>query len=286
MPRRRPCRLVTLTSDLGSAYSAQMKAALVARGVPPRCILDLAHDLRAHGIREAAFLLRTMASSFPAYSVHVAVVDPGVGGRRQPVVVTTRAGPILVGPDNGVLSLLADELGFRSAHRIVRSRVGRSSRVGTTFDGRDLFAPAAALVARGTQPRALGPSTDFARVSIPAPTRRHGSMEGEVVHVDHFGNLITSLPSAWVSRGTQSVVLRLGSRRPQRVAWATSYEALGRGMLGALASSFGLVEIAVSEGRASDRLRAGTGTRVALASSVRAVGSRQTIYGRRPRKRE
>jgi len=135
-PRSRGGRLVTLTSDVGWAYAAQMKAALIAGGVDPSQVVDLAHDLPGHGVEEAAFLLREMARGFPPSTVHLAVIDPGVGGRRAPIAIATKAGPLLVGPDNGLLVPLAEELGVRAAYRIDPARLRRRPAVGTTFDGR------------------------------------------------------------------------------------------------------------------------------------------------------
>jgi S-adenosylmethionine hydrolase len=262
-------RLVTLTSDVGSAYAAQMKAALIAGGVAPGRLVDLAHDLPPHGVREAAFLLREMARSFPTRSVHLVVVDPGVGGRRSAIVVTTRAGPLLVGPDNGVLLPLADELGIRIVHRIDPRKLPVRKRVGTTFDGRDLFAPAAAVLAGGGRPQDLGLPVVPTPFSLPPPRREKHGAQGEVLHVDRFGNLITNIPSAWVPDGTTRLGVRIGSVGRPAVPWVASYEALGPGKLGTLGSSFGLVEVALREGRASDRLDAGVGTPVVLSWRAR-----------------
>ncbi len=255
-------RLVTLTTDVGSAYAAQMKAVL-AHDLPPGGIVDLAHDLRPHAVREAAFLVRAMARGFPAGTVHVVVVDPGVGGRRAPIVVATRDGSRLVGPDNGVLIPLAEALGGGDAYRIDPGRLGRS-RVGTTFDGRDVFAPAAARLASGTNPGRLGPLVQPHHLALPEPERTDDGARGEVLHADRFGNLITNVPTEWVPGGVARVRLSVGGRRERTVPWVRSYESLGRSRLGALGSSFGLVEIAVAEGDASRRLDASVGTHFLL----------------------
>jgi len=257
-------RLVTLSSDVGAAYAAQMKAVL-ARSLPPGRFLDLSHELPVHEIREAAFVVRAMARGFPAGTVHVVVVDPGVGGPRAPLVVATRDGSRLVGPDNGVLGPLAEALGGGAAHRIDPGRLTAARpRVGTTFDGRDLFAPAAALLAVGTPPARLGPRVAMRDLRLAEAHRTATGALGEIVHRDHFGNLITNVPSSWVPRGTDGMRVRLAGRPVRSLPWATSYEALGRGCPGALASSFGTVELAVAQGRADERLRAGVGVRLRL----------------------
>lgn len=259
--RRRPA-LVTLTSDVGAAYAAQMKAVL-AGSLPPGHVIELTHELPAHQVREAAFLLRAMAAPFPAGSVHVAVVDPGVGGRRAPIVIRCQDGSLLVGPDNGVLAPLADALGSPRAWKI-DPRQEANSRVGSTFDGRDLFAPVAAQLALGVSPTTLGRPHPFLRLSVPRPARRPGGARGEIVHIDRFGNLITNVPSDWVPRATERLRVRWRPHPPRTVPWVVAYEHLAPRSIGSLPSSFGLVEIARREGRV-----AGTGdVRVGTAVEV------------------
>ncbi len=255
-------RLVTLTTDIGWAYAAQMKGVL-ARSVEPGRVVDLAHDLPAHGVGEAAFLLRAMALAFPRGTVHVAVIDPGVGGRRAPVVLDLRDGSRLVGPDNGVLYPLAEALGLRAGYAIDPDRLERD-RVGTRFEGRDLFAPAAARLALGVAPARLGPPHAPTRYRLPAPVRGPAGARGEVLHVDRFGNLISNVPSDWCPADRRTVSLRVGARRPSSRPRALSYEALGDGRLGVLGSSFGTLEVSVGRGRASDRLGVGVGARLEL----------------------
>ncbi len=254
MPRprsraRRTPALVTLTSDLGAAYAAQMKAVL-ARTLPPGHVIDLTHELPAHRIAEAAFLLRAMARAFPAGTVHVAVVDPGVGGRRAPIVIRCRDGSRLVGPDNGVLAPLAAALGGARAWRI-EPAAGSGPRVGSTFEGRDLFAPTAARLALGAAPGSIGRPHRFHRLRLPQAERRPGGARGEILHIDRFGNLITNVPSDWIPVGSTQLSVRWGRRRARALPWAITYEHLPRQALGAVPSSFGLVEVARREGRAS-----------------------------------
>jgi hypothetical protein len=240
-----------------------MKAVL-ARSLEPGRFIDLSHELPVHGVKEAAFVVRAMARGFPPGTIHVVVVDPGVGGRRAPLVLTTRDGSLLVGPDNGVLYPLAELLGVGPAYRIDPARLRQPPRVGTTFDGRDVFAPAAAELAAGRRPSDLGPPFRPTVLSIPDARQEPRGAQGEVVHTDRFGNLITNVPSDWVPTGPLRLMAALGAGPPRHLPWATSYEAIGSGRAGALASSFGTVEIAVAEGRADRRFRARVGTRVRL----------------------
>jgi S-adenosyl-L-methionine hydrolase (adenosine-forming) len=273
--RRRP-GLVTLTSDLGWAYAAQMKGALL-RACPTATLVDLTHDLPRHQIAEAAFVLRAMATSFPPGSIHVAVVDPGVGGRRAPIAIRCAEGSVLVGPDNGVLAPLARSLGRPRAYRLAADRVEPPGRIGTTFDGRDLFAPAAARIACGERLSRLGTVAPFQDRRLPEPSRTARSGRGEVVHVDHFGNLISNVPSGWIPAHARRLEVSVGRRTPVSVPWVRSYESLGRGRLGSLGSSFGTVEVAVAEGSAAGRLRARTGTPLAFRWGPGGVGDSERV---------
>ena len=279
--RRRPHRLVTLSSDLGTAYAAQMKAVLL-RALPPADLVDLTHDLPAHGIAEAAFVVRAIASRFPAGTVHLVVVDPGVGGAREPVAVRCRDGSLLVGPNNGVLAPLARALGGGSAYRIEEGRLNAAPRVGTTFDGRDVFAPAALRLAEGTDPSRLGSPVPLAPSSLGTAVRRRAGATGTVVHVDRFGNLVTDVPTDWLPAGSRTVVVRLG-RSQRRLPRVASYEEAGRGRLALLGSSFGTVEIAVAAGRADRRLAASAGDPVGLGWVPRRRRRAETV-SKRPRR--
>jgi S-adenosyl-L-methionine hydrolase (adenosine-forming) len=266
--RRTGRRLVTLSSDLGSAYAAQMKAVL-ARASLAGQLVDLSHDLRPHDVREAAFVVRAMAERFPAGSVHVVVVDPGVGGARAPVAVACRDGSVVIGPDNGVLVPLTEALGCGTAYRLDPDRLRAAPRVGTTFDGRDVFAPAAARIASGVAPSRLGSPTRLHPAREVPPRRTERGADGSVVHIDRFGNVVTDVPSRWVDRRSLAVDLRLG-RTVRRLPLVASYEEAGRGRLVVLGSSFGSLEVALARGRAADRLRVRVGARVRFAWRGRA----------------
>jgi S-adenosylmethionine hydrolase len=261
VPRRgRASRLVTLTSDIGAAYAAQMKAVL-AHTLPPGSVVDLTHELRPHAIAEAAFVVRAAAERFPAGTVHVVVVDPGVGGARAPLIVACRDGSLLVGPDNGVLMPLADRLGVKGAYRIDPGRLARRARVGTTFDGRDVFAPAAAALAAGSAPRTLGTPIRPAPLVLPEPNVLERGARGVVLHVDRFGNAITNIPTDRVPDRARELRVVLG-RRTVQLPWTDRYEAVPPGALLALGSSFGTVELARNGGSAAERLALAPGSPV------------------------
>ncbi|EQD50949.1 protein containing DUF62 [mine drainage metagenome] len=252
-----------MTTDIGWAYAAQMKAVLA--GFPTaRPVIDLTHDIAPQSVREAAFLLRAMAERFPPGAVHVCVVDPGVGGRRAPVAVECANGSYLVGPDNGVLYPLAVRLGLRRAVRLDRARVELPHRVGATFDGRDLFAPAAGRLAGGATLRSLGEAWTLRRFELPVPLALGNGWTGEILHKDRFGNLITNLPSEELRRAPGTLRVTLGGKRLGPLPFARTYESLGKGVLGLLPSSFGWIELSVGHGNAGARTRAGVGTPIRI----------------------
>ncbi len=233
---------------------------------PDARLVDITHHIRPQGIGEAAFLLSHIAPTFPSGTIHVAVVDPGVGTGRQPVGIECEEGSHLIGPDNGVFGPVREKLGTRRVVRLDPSRVRPGGSLSATFEGRDLFAPAAARLARGTGLGDLGTPTELRAESPPrTPSRAPGS--GSVVHVDVFGNLITDLPPGALP----------GPGNPVRVSWkgpggsgarvlprVRTYGDLPPGTLGVLVSSFGLVEIARAGGSAAAALSLGEGSSVTL----------------------
>jgi hypothetical protein len=240
MPRR---PIVTFTTDFGSGspYVAAMKG-VVLTACPDAILVDVSHGVPAFDIRSAAFVLWAGTRDFPAGAVHLAVVDPGVGTARRAVAV--RLGKsFYVAPDNGLLSFVL-EAAKPDAPEVVELR--RPEEASATFEGRDVFAPAAGAIAAGRALAALGQPVggDLRRVATDDPV---------VLWVDAFGNLVTSLrpPVGGV---------RIGSATITRSA--RTYGEAGRDALFFYAGSMGLIEVAVSEGRADRLLAAGPGTPV------------------------
>ncbi|HEV2317431.1 MAG TPA: SAM-dependent chlorinase/fluorinase [Thermoplasmata archaeon] len=262
--------LVTLSTDIGWEYAAQVKAVLYAR-LPAGSVVDLTHEIRPHAVREAAFLVRHMANGYPPGSVHLAIVDPGVGGSRAPLAIQCRDGSFLVGPDNGVLMPLARELGLQRAVRLEPKRVVGGRSPSATFEGRDLFAPAAALLATGSPLEALGPKIRPLELRLPSARRRGNRAVGELVHIDRFGNLISNVPTAWIPPRTRTAQLTLSRRAPRTLPLVRTYSELPFEELGVLGSSFGLVEVAQREGSAADRIGAAVGERLELRWSSEAA---------------
>lgn len=269
--------IVTLTTDFGTsdAFVGVMKGVLL--GIAPDArLVDLTHDVPPQDVAAAAHLLRGAVPYFPDGTIHVAVVDPGVGTPRRALVVATRRA-LFVGPDNGVLGLAAPRADVRGIWDVSRSR-HRLPAVSRTFHGRDVFAPIAARLACGMEPSALGPRLRTMQRLPPLRVRRvRGRATGEVVWVDRFGNLVTNLTAADVAtvapeprrRGAfrthgfraRGVSVTIGDVVLPLLA---SYADASSGTPLALVNSNDLVEIAVSGGSAADRLGIGRGARVAV----------------------
>ena len=247
--------IITLTTDFGSAdgYVGAMKGVIL--GIAPDVrLVDISHEIAAQDVRGAGYVLGHAAAFFPLGTVHVAVVDPGVGSRRRPLLITTPVASY-VGPDNGLFTFALDE-GGAAVFELDQPEFWQPN-ISRTFHGRDIFAPVAAHLARGIVPYALGsPISDPVRLPAVAPQRRaDGHVAGHVIHVDHFGNLITDIPGGWVGVGRWCV--EIAGRRIGR--FGTTYADATAGALLILVSSAGTLEIAVRDGNAAALLGVGVG---------------------------
>jgi hypothetical protein len=252
--------LITLTTDFGLSdpFVGIMKGVIASRAASV-VVVDVTHGIPPQGVLVGALVLQQAAPYFPRGTVHVGVVDPGVGTARRPLCIETAAG-CFVGPDNGVLSLAAEAAGIRRVVELTEERFFLPHR-SATFHGRDIFAPVAAALATGTSPDALGRECgELERVALPAPRTVDGIVHGEIVYVDHFGNLLSNLTPEVFPTGPFAV--SLGDVRV--VALSTAYAAAAPGAVLAVVSSFGLLEIAVRDGSARDALGLGPGTPVQL----------------------
>lgn len=259
-----PTGLVTLTTDFGLAepFVGIMKGRILGR-LPGARIVDLTHDLPAGRSDLAGFWLGQAWADFPAGTVHLAVVDPGVGTDRGVVLAQCR-GQLLLAPDNGLLPEAlrgATGVAWRSLDPGLpeRLRLGRLSR---TFHGRDLFAPLAALLAAGElEPADFGPAaTPLDPRPLPRPHREDTTIHGEILVADRFGNLISNV-DAGLLRGLERPEAVLGDLR---VPLLPTYGAGEPGRPLAVVNAFGLVEIAVRDGSALEALAAGPGSTVVI----------------------
>ncbi len=261
--------LVTLTTDFGagSGYPAQMKA-VVLRSCPEARIVDVSHEVPRFDVLAGALLLEACAPWFPPEAVHCAVVDPGVGTARLPIVVVDPAGRRFVGPDNG---LFTPFLGRGATVYEVLHPVSAPPRTSATFHGRDLFAPVAAWIAAGGDPVELGPPVrQPVRLAWPRARREGLLVHGECLQADPFGNVVTSVREEDLVAGTPGGVSAVEvDRHPAR--FVRTFGEGRPGELLALIGSSGRLEIALREDSAERRfgLRRGAGVIVTLASDVR-----------------
>ena len=250
--------IVTLTTDFGvrDPYVAEMKAAVLGITTSVQ-LVDVTHEVQRHDITEAALALEAAVPFFPPGTIHVAVVDPGVGTDRRGIAVES-AGHIFIGPDNGLFTPFVSDPAFRAFE--LRSEEYRLPIVSRTFHGRDIFAPAAGHVARGLPPTRLGPPiTDPVKLPWPEVREVAGTVAGAVVHVDRFGNLVTSIHGEAVKALGPNAAIRIAGRP---VPLVTTYADLATGRVGALLGSQNRLEVAVREVSAAALLRARRGTPV------------------------
>jgi len=249
--------VVTLITDFGDRdyFVASMKGVILGINTQTR-IIDVSHHVTRHSIEEAAFLLNSCCHYFPDGTVHVVVVDPGVGSSRRGILVSTSRYHFLA-PDNGVLSyIFENELNVEV--RQIENRQFRLDSEGATFDGRDLFAPSAAWLTRGQTPGAFGRLiTDYEKLPIQKPEVRKGVLHARVAYVDRFGNIITDITPDDI-KSLQEITknkdfsLQLGDTTIQELK--THYEQGSPETANALINSNGYVEIFLQQGRASEKL--------------------------------
>ena len=248
--------IITLLSDFGSFYPAQMKGVILSRlqggsgnEAGKITFMDIAHDIPAQNVRAGAFALLSTARFFPSGSIHIAVVDPGVGTARRGLVLES-GGQIFIGPDNGLLLPAARSLGRPAAYEIT-PHPGASC----TFHGRDVFAPAAALIASGQQPESLGPRVRPKDLDFGEAKRTARGLEAAVIYIDRFGNLILNLQKL---PGGDVMLMGIRLKRVRTYAEGRRIEPL------ITLGSHGFAEIAINQGNASEAFRLKVGDRIEL----------------------
>ena len=258
--------LVTLLTDFGTRepYVAAMKGVILSM-CPEAQIVDITHEIPAHDVLAASFVLAESAPYFPIGTVHVVVVDPGVGTKRK-ILIGRYGGQVYVFPDNGVITTVA-EGGPAVALVVVRNPnylpMGPAS---TTFHGRDIFAPVAAHVLNGVELDRFGPQPDtFRLLDLPVCEETDREIIGKVIYVDTFGNLITNIPEEVVRGRWPDLDSVRGFCNDKGVGTLQgAYGFVTEGEPAMLFNSMGRVEIAINRGRASDVLEAGFGAEVRL----------------------
>lgn len=255
--------LITLLTDFGLAdtYVGQVKGAILSV-TPDAHIVDLTHSVPPQDVRAGAFLLWTAVEAFPAGSIHLAVIDPGVGSERLALGLRSRRGDLLLGPDNGLLPWAADRLGgIMEQVELDDAAYWRASPL-STFHGRDVFGPVAGHLAAGIPLARVGsPLPGVLRLGpFPQAVRQGSTLIGHVLHVDTYGNLVTSVPG-------DALPNRFGVRVGAHVirgAPHPHFQAVPPGALLAVIGSSGLLEVAVRDGSATALTGAVRGNRVVV----------------------
>lgn len=258
-----PNPLITLTTDFGVSdqFAGVMKG--VIAGIAPNArVIDISHDIPVYNVTEAAFVIAEAWPYFPNGTIHVVVVDPGVGSSRRPILAQA-GGHFFIGPDNGVLSMVFDAAPYKA--RVISNPKVMRGEISRTFHGRDVFAPAAAHLAKGVKPASFGKlTTDCVRLwaNNPAPSGRN-KWRGTILKVDRFGNLITNF-SAKEFDGikTRPFELRAGTKKIRRLA--LNYAETEARELFAIIGSSGYVEIAANQSSAADLIGCSAGAPVEL----------------------
>lgn len=241
-------RIITFLSDFGDKdwFVAAVKGEIL-KIINDVFIVDITHELNPYDIYSAAFLLKSVYNNFPSGTIHLCVIDPGVGSRRKPIIVES-GGYFFVGPDNGIFSYVYDR-----DRKVYEIKV--EGTLSSTFHAREIFGPTAARLAKGLKPQQLGYRVKrFVKFEFPKIKKKKGKIYGEVIYIDHFGNLITNIPNSisisafFISKRKIFVRGFYGEGDP--------YEIIG------VKGSSGFYEIARNQGSASELLQAKLGMHV------------------------
>jgi S-adenosylmethionine hydrolase len=260
--------IITLLTDFGrrDAYVGIMKGVILSLN-PMARLVDLSHEVPPQDIVAGALVLQSAWRYFPPGTIHVAVVDPGVGSERR-ALAATGGGQFLVGPDNGLLSLVFKEHTDRIAVKL-ENPAYFLPEVSATFHGRDIFAPVAAHLSLGVPLTSLGPALpDPVRLDVPDPVWGEGEVVGEIIAGDHFGNLISNIPFDLLHSRLRGRWASLRVKGQLIEQFATTYSEVSPGTLLALGGSHGYLEIACRLGSAAQVLGAAPGDRVQVSLSL------------------
>jgi len=260
-------RVITLLTDFGlrDSYVAEMKG-VILRIAPNVVIVDITHEIPKFDVEEGAFHLARCVSHFPEDTIHIGVVDPGVGGSRRGIIIEAE-GAIFIGPDNGLLAPAAEKLGVRAVYEIKASEL-LPERFSEVFHGRDVFAPTAAHIANGVPPSELGVELQgYVRLPSFDVEVEDGQLRARVIHIDGFGNVVLGATDRELEllgvRFGDLVEVEWGDRR-LRMPYVRYFSAVGEGEPLLLLDSGGYLELAVNLGDASRRFGLRRGDEVSL----------------------
>ena len=258
---------IAILSDLGTKdyFVGAMKGAILSVN-PDAKIVDISHEIPKRDIRVGAFVLAHAAQSFPKGSIFVAVVDPGVGTKRKYILLETDNGLFFIGPDNGLLMLVAERFGVSRIHEITNRALMRRE-VSPTFHGRDLMAPVAAHLSLGIEPAEVGPeSKSMKKLEIPRPKSLKNELRGYVFNIDDFGNLVTNIGADLVSRfsGLGEVLKIRVCGRGFPAKFVRTFGEVGRGERLCYVGSSGMLELAENFGNLAEKLKVKIGSAIRI----------------------
>lgn len=251
-----PSPIITLTTDFGTDdwFVGTMKGVILNR-CPDATLVDITHGIPPGDIRAGAFALAAAAPYFPAGTIHMVVVDPGVGSERRAIAIQTDTA-LFIAPDNGVVSLAVGAHSIKTIRRIENSKYWLKP-LSRTFHGRDVFASVAGHLAAGASLATIGPRmADFEQIQMPAIQEDKCGVRGEVIFIDHFGNAITNIPEG----GETSGAVFLHGKKLCGVM--NAYSAVAKGKPVAVFGSTGFLEISINGGNAARKLRLTAGSPV------------------------
>jgi len=258
-------KLMTFLTDFGikSSYIAQMKA--VALNITNPKIIDITHNITPQNVKEGAFILKTTAPYFPNGTVHVAVVDPGVGTDRRGIVVTTKT-QILVGPDNGLLIPAAKHISEFQVYEIKNKKLMEDS-ISDMFHGRDIFTPVASYILDGVFFDQVGPRIhDYKKLDLDNSVIKERTAEGEAIHIDDFGNVITNIDGLKLRQTldfNKKIKLNIGKKQVQMPFVRTYGETKKNTALSTIGSS-NYFEISVNQGDAKEKYKVKLGDKIKI----------------------
>lgn len=247
--------IITLLSDFGTkdSYVGQMKGVILSI-CPNATIVDISHEIEKFNVRAGAFVLASAVSCFPRGTIHLAVVDPGVGMERRAIIIKSKSS-IFVGPDNGILVPAAEREGIEHVYQIRNERY-ILPKVSRTFHGRDVFAPVAAFLANGVRPREIGPEIkDYKRPSFTRPKVVKGNFTGEILYIDGFGNIITNASTSLLEKMEvkEGDLLKIKMERTAKVVrFCRAYGEVPKHELLAIIGSSDFLEISINQGNAAE----------------------------------